>query len=459
MDGPLQIGVTTAGRGCKLASRIKREIASGLPQNLGSAVERLGDLRRQIRAEDEALQPVQVTETDDIEEDTGQPANFNHLVIAGDAEAGRQRRLRWLSQICEYWPLKKLAGISDGDVAAILSSYKTRSADTFESSISAFVDRRITKRRGKIILAGSGPGSPDLLTEATLAAIRNADMVLADKLVPSAVLDLIPRRTTVHIARKFPGNADTAQDELLELGLQGLEAGKLVLRLKQGDPFLFGRGGEEVLWFRSRGFEAVVLPGITSALSAPLFAGIPVTQRDISDEVLICTGTGKKGKTPEPPEFKYSRTAIFLMALHRLPSLVESLTSGASSCSPRSGPAQKALGAYDETSASENSSKRPWPVTTPCAIVERASCRDQRVIRSTLEFICAAVEELGSQPPGLLVVGESCRALQTLENREKWKVEEGLSGIMDVDWLSTAAAGAGTGYTEERQANIISAGH
>jgi len=235
----------------------------------------------------------------------------------------------------------------------------------------------------------------------------------------------------------------------LQLGLRGLEDGKLVLRLKQGDPFLFGRGGEEVLWFRARGFEAIVLPGITSALSAPLFAGIPVTQRDISDEVLICTGTGKKGKSPEPPEFKLSRTVVFLMALHRLPSLIESLVSGDSPPSSAN-ELTNSISLETRNGPTEKSPKLCWPVTTPCAIVERASCRDQRVIRSTLRYICAAVEELGSQPPGLLVVGESCGALQTLEKREKWKVEEGLSGLAQLEWLTTSAEGLGTGYAADR---------
>jgi len=433
-DGPLQVGVTTSGRGCKLASRVKREIASFLPPKLGSTIQRLGDLRRQIRAEDDVHRHLHADEIEDEEEDSGQSADFNQLLDLQDAEAARQRRMRWLSQVCEYWPLGRLACITDEDISNLLSSYKIHSA---EMSGLAIANDSHSKRRGSIILAGSGPGSPVLLTAATLNAIRKADVVLADKLVPSAVLDLIPRRTAVHIARKFPGNADTAQDELLELGLQGLSAGKTVLRLKQGDPFLFGRGGEEVLWFRDRGFEPVVLPGITSALSAPLFAGIAVTQRDTSDEVLICTATGKKGKSPQPPEFKQNRTAVFLMALHRLSALIDILTVGP----PNS-----------DTVEDDTCAKQLWPVTTPCAIVERASCRDQRVIRSSLQYICTAVEELGSRPPGLIIVGRACEALQRLGKHEKWKVEEGLPGI---EWLGDAAEGAGMGYADERPGRAV----
>merc|ERR1711964_524527 len=159
--------------------------------------------------------------------------------------------------------------------------------------------------------------------------ILSADVILADKLVPSGVLDLIPRRTPVHIARKFPGNAELAQQELLSLGLAGLQAGKTVLRLKQGDPYIYGRGGEEFEYFRKEGYgdRISVLPGITSALSAPLFAQIPATQRGVSDQVLICTGTGRKGKPSVPPEYVDTRTVVFLMALHRISGLVADLTS------------------------------------------------------------------------------------------------------------------------------------
>ena len=188
------------------------------------------------------------------------------------------------------------------------------------------------------------------------------------------------------------------------------------------------------------------MPGITSALSAPLFAGIAVTQRDISDEVLICTGTGKKGKSPQPPEFKHNRTAIFLMALHRLSALIDSLTVG-----PLNSDTSTEKTVEDDTRALK-SCKQLWPVTTPCTIVERASCRDQRVIRSSLQYICAAVDELGSQPPGLLIVGGACDVLQRLGKHEKWKVEEGLPSF---EWLGDVAEGAGMGYANERLNRVV----
>lgn len=399
-SGPLQIGVTTSGKGCKLASRIRREIASALPPNLGLAVERLGTVRRRIWEEDHAAELSLDPEGED--EEAGQTATFNKLVTPSDAEAARTRRMRWLSQICEYWPLRRLAAITDADVDAILQSYKQESATTPTSDLKpllnpAALDAR--RRRGHIILAGSGPGHPDLLTTATLKAIRTADLILADKLVPAPVLDLVPRRTPIHIARKFPGNAEQAQQELLQMGLEALKSGSTVLRLKQGDPYLYGRGAEEYAFFREHGYPVTVLPGITSSLSAPLFANIPVTHRAVSDQVLVCTGTGRKGAAPDPPAYQSNQTVVFLMALHRLQALIDSLVA----------------------------KEKAWPKETPCAVIERASCPDQRVIRSTLEFVTAAIEEEGSRPPGLLVVGSACEVLGKVH--QKWVVEDGFSGL------------------------------
>ena len=406
-SGPVQIGVTTSGKGCKLASRIKREIAASLPPQLGDAVERLGTVRRRIWEQDHASEAELEAEDDDV----GQTASFNKLVTPSDSEAARARRMRWLGQICEYWPLSRLAAITNDDVNAILEAYKQETKQQQDPSTAekailnpAVLDAR--RKKGRIILAGSGPGHPDLLTTATLKAIRSADLILADKLVPAPVLHLVPRRTPVQIARKFPGNADAAQEELHQQGLEAMKEGKTVLRLKQGDPYLYGRGAEEVTFFREHGYEATVLPGITSALSAPLFASIPVTHRAVSDQVLVCTGTGRKGAAPDPPAYLPNQTVVFLMALHRLRELVSSLT---------------------------NHKSAPWPLQTPCAVIERASCPDQRVIRTTLRYVNAAVEEEGSRPPGLLVVGAVCDVLQ--QRPQKWIVEDGFQGLDSLQGL------------------------
>jgi uroporphyrin-III C-methyltransferase len=409
--------VTTNGRGCKLSSRIRRDIAASLPPGLGSACARLGEVRRRIQVE-EQLASYADAEDEDIDDSLDQSASFNKLVTEADLEAARNRRMRWLAQMCEYWPLKMLSSITDADVDAVLTLYAS-------DQESPFAARGGDKGRpkGRLVLAGSGPGHPDLLTRATYKAIQNADLILADKLVPEPVLDLIPRRTQVHIARKFPGNADKAQAELLEMAMAGVREGKTVLRLKQGDPFIYGRGGEEVEFFRKNGLgERVnVLPGITSALSAPLFASIPATQRDVADQVLICTGTGKKGKPPVPPEFVPGRTVVFLMALHRITGLVAELTEKT-----------EAETEAEATGEDGKTTRQLWPKNMPCAVIERASCPDQRVIRTTLGMVAEAIEQEGSRPPGLLVVGKACELLYPLEKGRSWTTEDGFKG-MDLD--------------------------
>jgi len=437
-DGPLQIGVTTNGKGCKLSSRIRREIASSLPPDLGSACARLGIMRRRIQAEDHLTHLSLANDIDD-EESLDQSSSFNKLVTEADLDAAKSRRIRWLSQICEYWPLRRLAAITDADVDAVLSSYASNpssSTPPLESNTLA-LRSSLQAKKGRIILAGSGPGHPDLLTRATYKAILAADLILADKLVPSGVLDLIPRRTPVHIARKFPGNAERAQEELLELGLAGVKAGKTVLRLKQGDPYIYGRGGEEYDFFRKEGYAGriTVLPGITSALSAPLFADIPATQRAVSDQVLICTGTGRKGVPAAPPEYVPSRTVVFLMALHRIEGLVGDLTTHgpeniAASHDTNVG-VDSPVAQEQEQAPPGPQSRTLWPLSTPCAVIERASCPDQRVIRTTLAYVTAAIEEEGSRPPGLLVLGAACEVLVKPDGKggRKWTVEEGFKGL------------------------------
>lgn len=423
VDGPLQIGITTNGRGCKLASRIRREVAASLPPNLGSACLRLGDVRRKIQEEDHLLH-MALADGDDVDDSIDQSASFNKLVTEADLDAAKNRRMRWLSQICEYWPLKRLAAITDEDVANILRSYEDLGSS---NSIGKAASANSVASRGRIILAGSGPGHPDMLTRATHKAIQCADLILADKLVPAGVLDLIPRRTPVHIARKFPGNADAAQNELQEMAIAGVREGKTVLRLKQGDPYIYGRGGEEVEYFRQHGLgdKVVVLPGVTSALSAPLFAAIPPTQRDVADQVLVCTGTGKKGKAPTPPEYVASRTVVFLMALHRIGGLVEELTTHLETETS----VLKEEAGVEAANANTTPRRALWPRNTPCAVIERASCPDQRVIRTTLDRVVEAIEQEGSRPPGLLVVGRACEFLNKLEKGRAWSVEEGFRGL------------------------------
>lgn len=364
---------------------------SSLPPNLGETCNLLGTLRTELQSQD-GLNPA----IEGIDDDAEQSKDFNSLILdEEDYQSSKSRRMRWLTQICEYYPLSKLSQLSSSDISILLEQY--RQDEGYVSASSEISIPELPTRRGTITLVGSGPGHPDLLTQAAIRAINTADLVLSDKLVPSEILALIPRRTEVHIARKFPGNAERAQVELQQKGLAALHQGKRVIRLKQGDPYIFGRGGEEFLFFQKHGFQVSVIPGLTSALTATALAGITATHRGVADQVVICTGTGQKGVIPNPPEYSKTKTVVFLMALHRIEELVISLAGAG------------------------------WPEDIPCAVVERASCRDQRVIRTRIKEVSRAVESMGSRPPGVLVVGWACLVLHE-ERKDDWNVEEGLDG-------------------------------
>lgn len=387
-QGDFQLGVTTSGKGCKLASRIKRELVGHLPNNIGDICNKIGELRANIQKEDN-INVFPVGENDD---DTINTSKFNSLIEEFNMTQEQQRlkRTRWLSQIVEYFPLSKLNDVSINDLTAAYKQDKELQEPPAKKQKSA---------AGSISLVGSGPGSVSLLTLGAIQEIFSADLILADKLVPQQVLDLIPQKSTkLFIARKFPGNAEKAQQELLSIGLESLLKGEKVVRLKQGDPYIFGRGGEEYNFFSGHGFTPIVIPGITSALSAPVLANIPVTHRGYADQVLICTGTGRRGVLPDLPAFVKSRTTVFLMALHRVVDLIPHLIN-----------------------------EKGWDADLPVAIVERSSCPDQRVIRTTLSKTAEAVEACGSRPPGLLVTGYACEVInnELRKDGKPWVIEEG----------------------------------
>ncbi|KAI0686710.1 hypothetical protein BC835DRAFT_1309435 [Cytidiella melzeri] len=402
----LQVGVTTNGRGCRLAGRVRRDIATKLPKDIGGAVGKIGRLRQL------AKQKATSTPIPEDNEDGSVPTPNSPVPQRSTAEHDSEnavedikRRMKWVAQVSEYWPISRLAMMSEKEMENILDGHSglPRSSGIHkaegsqhhpgDSEVSSLHSLSLTalEVRGRILLVGSGPGHPSLLTVATHNALtKMADVVLSDKLVPDAVLALIPPHVEVRIARKFPGNADGAQNELMEAAIEAANKGLTVVRLKQGDPSVYGRAGEEVLYFRAHGYEPVVIPGVSSVLAGPTFAGIPVTQRGAAESFVVCTGVGRQGKEVKLPGYERGRTLVLLMGVARLPQILETLLS--SEIGRRAGAA--------------------YPAHTPIALIERASMPDQRVIFSTLSSIAQALESVGEQrPPGMLVIGWSVLSL------------------------------------------------
>ncbi|TFY75707.1 hypothetical protein EWM64_g8306 [Hericium alpestre] len=413
---PLQVAVVTNGQGCRLSGRIRRDIVSKLPRDAGAAVAKVGQLRRLAKGPED--DPGSVAEPTWNEEDRASTPNRpvpqrSAAETETELESAR-RRMKWVAQISEYWSYARLAKMMEGDMRQVLHGDglgpQTNDADVpsgrgsdsqVDSMHSLSVPARVPSPSspGRILLVGSGPGHPGLLTAATHNALtKHADLVLSDKLVPEAVLALIPRSVEVRIARKFPGNADGAQQEMMEAAVEAAKRGLTVVRLKQGDPTVYGRAGEEVLYFRSHGFESVIVPGVSSALAGPIFAGIPVTQRGAAESFIICTGVGRKGKQVKLPGYDRSRTLVILMGVARLGQVLETLQT------------EQITGAEDTPGSRRDGPA--YPAHTPIAIIERASMPDQRVTSSTLAHIAAALESAGEQrPPGMIVVGWSILSL------------------------------------------------
>ncbi|GAA5972228.1 hypothetical protein JCM8115_003417 [Rhodotorula mucilaginosa] len=423
---PLQLALTTNTSACRLATRLRRELVAALPKSAGSAVEAVGRLREELRTKAAAGQAIADGE-DDSEETQGVGLNRPveqlsrakswALDLPGSSDwsapAAQATRMRYVSQISEYWPLDRLATVSISSLSAP-STPVAPGSPTLPSSYHDLspadlsLDTRSTAKKGRIVLLGTGPGNPLLLTRLAHLLLTTSDpsspfyidLFLSDKLVPSHILDLIPaeRRKGVVIARKYPGNAEAAQEELMALAIEAAQQGKTVLRMKQGDPFLYGRGGEEVLRFRSvAGIESVVVPGLSSSLAGPAVAGIPVTQRGVAESVVVCTGVGRGGREGSIAPYERGKTLCILMGVARLESLVAGLLSHPLA---------------------------PYPPHLPIALVERASAPDQRVVATTVSRIAEVLASLPPhRPPGMIVVGWAVMCLDG----------EGDMGILDAD--------------------------
>jgi uroporphyrinogen III methyltransferase/synthase len=230
-----------------------------------------------------------------------------------------------------------------------------------------------------VFLVGAGPGDPGLLTIRALQLIATADVILHDRLIPLDALDGARSEADVIDVGKRPGDEGAGQDRIAELLVEHARNGRTVVRLKGGDPFVFGRGGEEAEALRAAGIGYEVVPGVTAGVAAPAYAGIPVTHRDAASAVAFVTGHEDPGKDEPALDWAalaaFPGTLVLYMGVRRLPAIAARL--------------QAAGRAADE----------------PAAVVERGTLPGQRTVVGTLATIAERADAEGIGAPAITVVG------------------------------------------------------
>lgn len=239
---------------------------------------------------------------------------------------------------------------------------------------------------GKVYLVGAGPGDPGLMTVKGLDLVRRADVIAYDRLIPAGVLDEARADCERVDVGKLPQRHRLSQDEINALIVDRARQGKLVVRLKGGDPFVFGRGGEEALACIAAGVPFEVVPGVTSAVAVPAYAGVPVTHRGVVRAFTVVTGHDDPNR-PDADAFDYAAlagaarlgTIVLLMGVYHLGAIAEKLVE--QGISPE----------------------------TPALCVEWGTTPNQRSTEGTLGTIAARVAEAGLQSPALTVIGDVVR--------------------------------------------------
>lgn len=288
---------------------------------------------------------------------------------------------RYRTRISQRWPdlAERRAfydWLHDGPVMALLRNARPGEAERI--LLDALDANEPTSRQGSVVLVGAGPGDPGLLTLRALRALNRADVILHDSLVSEAVLTLARRDAERIDVGKRCGGRHTQQEQIHQLLLEQAQAGKLVVRLKGGDPFVFGRGGEEMEFLHQHGIACEIVPGITAAVACAAYAGIPLTHREHARSVHLLTGHGKESLDAMdwPALAQDHQTLAVYMGVARLDEFTQRLL---------------------------EHGRRP---DTPFAIIENGTLPQQRVVSGVLRELPARAREHGIHPPALLIVGE-----------------------------------------------------
>jgi uroporphyrin-III C-methyltransferase / precorrin-2 dehydrogenase / sirohydrochlorin ferrochelatase len=325
---PVIVAVSTGGASPSLARRIRGWIEAALPTRLGEFARLSGRVRDRVRA------------------------RFENL--------GDRRR---------FWD-----DLIDGPVANLVYSGRD---DEAESNIDALLAAAEPRREGLVSLVGGGPGDPELLTIRALRCMQQADVVLHDSLISNDVLALCRRDAKLIDVGKRGGGVSTRQEAINELMIERARHGERVVRLKGGDPFIFGRGGEEVESLIGAGIAFEVIPGITAASGCSTYAGIPLTHRDWAQSVRFVTGHLKDGTVNlDWPELaRPEQTLVIYMGLSGVRFICENLI--ANGMDPE----------------------------TPAAVVAKGTMPDQRVVRAPLHALPEAVSGAHLTRPTTIIIG------------------------------------------------------
>lgn len=233
---------------------------------------------------------------------------------------------------------------------------------------------------GRVVLVGAGPGDPGLLTLRGRDALADADLVLVDRLVSPEIVAMVRPGAEIVDVGKTPYGPAARQSDIDGLLVAGALAGRTVVRLKGGDPFLFGRGGEEALACAAAGVPCVVVPGVTSALAGPAAAGVPVTHRGLAQSVTVVSGHLPPGHPDSTVDWSavaaVGGTVVVMMGVTHLAKICLTLV------------------------------EHGRPGDTPVAVVQSATTRLQRTVSTTLDTAAADVERAGVVAPAVVVVGE-----------------------------------------------------